>query len=61
MFLVEIVGRICQNIGANYSYLIIYLQCDRENCEQVKNLRNVYCVMTSHSKDQDTRTGQKPN
>ena len=58
-FLVEIVGRICSNIGANYSDVIIYLQCDRENCEQVKYLRNVYCVITNHSKDQDMQTGHK--
>ena len=30
------------------------LQCDRENREHLKYLRNVYCVMTNHSKDQDS-------
>ena len=35
------------------------LQCDRENRERLTYLRNVYCVMTSHSKGQDTRTGHK--
>ena len=30
------------------------LQCDRENREDLKYLKNVYCVMTNHSKDQDT-------
>jgi len=27
------------------------LQCNRENREHLKNLRNVYCVMTNHSED----------
>ena len=27
--------------------------------EHLKYLRNVYCVMTNHSKDHDTRTGHK--
>ena len=36
-----------------------FLQCDRENREDLKYLRNVYCLMTNHSKDQDTRTGHK--
>ena len=27
------------------------LQCDRENREHLKNLRNVYCVMNNHSED----------
>ena len=35
------------------------LQCDRENSEHLKYLRNVYCVITNHSKDQDMRTSQK--
>ena len=29
---------------------VCVLQCDREN---LKYFRNVYCVMTNHSKDQD--------
>ena len=29
------------------------LHCDRKNLEHLKYLRNVYCVMTIHSKDQD--------
>ena len=36
--------------------LIFYLrtlQCDQENHEHLKYLRNIYCVMTNHSKDQD--------
>ena len=36
-----------------------FLQCDRENREDLKYLRNVYCLMTNHSKDQDTRTGHE--
>ena len=35
------------------------LQCDHENREHLKYLRNVYCVMTNHSKDQDMRTSCK--
>ena len=35
------------------------LQCDQENCEHLKYLRNVYCVMTYHSKDQDMWTSHK--
>ena len=35
------------------------LKCDQENREHLKYLRNVYCVMTNHSKDQDTWTGHK--
>ena len=35
------------------------LQCDQENREHLKYLRNVYCVMTNHSKDQDMRTSHK--
>ena len=30
------------------------LQCDRENREHLKYLRSVKCVMTNHSKYQDT-------
>ena len=35
------------------------LQCERDNHEHLKYVRNVYCVMINHSKDQDTRTGHK--
>ena len=35
------------------------LRCDRENREHLKYLRNVYCVMTNHSKDQDMQTSHK--
>ena len=30
------------------------IQCDRENREHLKYLRNIYCVMTNQSKDQGT-------
>ena len=36
-----------------------FLRSNRENCEHVKYLRNVYCVMTNHRKDQGTRTSHK--
>ena len=32
----------------------VELQCDRENREHLKYLRSVKCVMTNHSKYQDT-------
>ena len=35
-------------------YFHMTLQCDRENYEHLKYLKNGYCVMTNHSKDQDT-------
>ena len=35
------------------------LQCDRENYEHLKYLKNGYCVTTNHSKDQDMWTGHK--
>ena len=35
------------------------LQYDREKSEQLKYLRNVYCVMANYSKDQDMRTSHK--
>ena len=34
------------------------LKCDQENREHFKYLRNVYCVMTNHSKDQDVNWPQ---
>ena len=40
-------------------YVLNELQWDRENREHLKYLRNVYRVMTNHSKDHDTRTGHK--
>ena len=30
------------------------LHCDQKTREHLKYLRNVYCVMTNHNKDQDT-------
>lgn len=30
------------------------MQCDWENHEHLRCLRDVYCVMTNHNKDQDT-------
>ena len=38
---------------------LFVLQCDRENREHLKCLRNVYCVMTNQCKDHDTRTSHK--
>ena len=35
------------------------LQCDGENYEHLKYLKNGYCVTTNHSKDQDMWTGHK--
>ena len=35
------------------------LQCDLENREHLKYFRNVYCVMTNHSKDQGKQTTHK--
>ena len=40
-------------------FLWSLLQRDRENCEHLKYFRNVYCVMTNYSKDQDTWTNHK--
>ena len=40
-------------------YFHMTLQCDPVNYEHLKYLKNVYCVTTNHSKDQDTRTGYK--
>ena len=40
-------------------YFHMSLQCDREHREDLKYLKNVYCVMTNHSKDQDTWTGHE--
>ena len=39
--------------------LLTSLQCDKENCEHLKFFRNVYCVTTNHSKDQDMQTSHK--
>ena len=47
------------NICTCTLYLHMTLQCDRENYEHLKYLKNGYCVRTNHSKDQDTRTGHK--
>ena len=33
--------------------------CDRENRELLKYFKNVYCVKTNHSKDQDIRASHK--
>ena len=38
---------------------VFNLQCDGENREHLKYLRNDYCVMTNHRKDQDRRTSHK--
>ena len=35
------------------------LQCNWENREHLKYLRNVYCVMSNRSKSHNTRTGHK--
>ena len=40
-------------------YFHMTLQCEQENREDLKYLKNVYCVMTNHSKDQDMQTGRK--
>ena len=40
-----------ENSDSNF---VCQLQC--ENCKNLKYLRNVYCVMTNHSKDQDMQT-----
>ena len=34
------------------------LQCNWENREHLKHFRNVYCVTTNHSKDQDVNKPQ---
>ena len=43
--------------NVNFHYLdtlLTVLQCDGENRERLKYLRNVYCVKTNQSADQDT-------
>ena len=35
------------------------LQSNQQNRELLKYFRNVYCVKTNHSKDQDMRTSHK--
>ena len=35
------------------------LQSNQENCEHLKYFRNVYCVKTNHSKDQDMLKSHK--
>ena len=42
-----------------FRYALALLQSDWENRERLKYLRNVYCVTTYHSKDQDMRTTLK--
>ena len=41
------------------SYKITSLQYDWENREQLKYFKNVCCVKTNHSKDQDIRASHK--
>ena len=49
----------CYLPGRFYKNSNGFLQCDRENREDLKYLRNVYCLMTNHNKDQNTRTGHE--
>ena len=49
----------CYLPGRFYKNANGFLQCDQENREDLKYLRNVFCLMTNHSKDQDTRTGHE--
>ena len=39
--------------------LLLLLQRDWENPEYLKYFRNVYCVTTNHSKDQDMQASHK--
>ena len=48
-----------KHYGAQIYFLLTTpLQWDQENHEHLKFLRNVYCVMTNLSKDQDTQSCQ---
>ena len=42
---------------ANFFFKL--LQCDRGSHEHLKYFRNVYCVMTNHSRDENTLISQK--
>ena len=50
---------VCTNPPPPLLFLTGPLQCNQENREHLQYLRNVYCVMTNHGKDQDMWTSHK--
>ena len=63
------INEVCENTAEHihplhawdslFRYALALLQCDWENRECLKYLRNVYCVTTYHIKDQAMRISLK--